>query len=410
MISKQELPDCVTLMLTHNVGYIWYKKALLLSTSRTRQSLNHPLTFTLTLLISAQMANELVFITGGTGHVGFRTLVTALQLGYSVRAAVRSESKKQQILSAQSVKSLNPGPRLTFVIVPDLTVDGAYDEAVQDAAYIIHLASPIPLKGEIKAEDFQSALIDPAISGTLSVLKAAAKAKSVRRVVITSSIAVFVPSKYFFELEAPEGVVFDHTSKTTFDPGPYPSSFHAYNASKVAALRASEAFVKDHKPNFEVTNIFPSYVIGKNELVTDSEDITSGTNSAAMAPILGSKATVPNPGTSVHVDDVAFMHVKALDPKVPAGSYVGNSDGYAGTVWQNATRIVAEHFPLAVSKGIVPNDGLQPTRRLRVDARKTEEIMGFRFLSYEEQVKSVVAHYIELKGVEAMVGRRGAFI
>ena len=158
------------------------------------------------------MATELVFITGGTGHVGFRTLVTALQLGYSVRAAVRSESKKQQILSAQSVKSLNPGPRLTFAIVPDLTVDGAYDEAVQDTAYIIHLASPIVLKGEIKAEDFQSALIDPAINGTLSVLKAAAKAKSVRRVVITSSVVAVVPSKYFFELEAPEGVVFDHTS------------------------------------------------------------------------------------------------------------------------------------------------------------------------------------------------------
>jgi hypothetical protein len=38
---------------------------------------------------------------------------------------------------------------------------------------------------------------------------------------------------------------------------------------------------------------------------------------------------------------------------------------------------------------------------LRVDARKTEEVMGFKFLSYEEQVKSVVAHYIELKGEEA---------
>jgi hypothetical protein len=44
--------------------------------------------FTSFLFISAQMANDLVFITGGTGHIGFRTLVIALQLGYSVRAAV----------------------------------------------------------------------------------------------------------------------------------------------------------------------------------------------------------------------------------------------------------------------------------------------------------------------------------
>jgi hypothetical protein len=70
-------------------------------------------------------------------------------------------------------------------------------------------------------------------------------------------------------------------------------------------------------------------------------------------------------------------------------------------VWQNATRIVAEYFPQAVAKGVFPNDGLQPTVRLRVDARKTEEIMRFKFLSYEDQVKSVVAHYIELKGEKA---------
>ena len=347
------------------------------------------------------MSNGLVFITGGTGHVGFRTLVTALQLGYSVRAAVRSESKKQQILSAQSIKSLNPGNKLTFVTVPDLTVVGAYDEAVQGAAYIIHLASPIPLKGEIKAEDFQSALINPAISGTLSVLRAAAKTKGVKRIVITSSIVACISAEYFFEIDTPEGVVFDDSSKTALDPGPYQSAFHAYNASKVAALHATEAYVRDKKPDFDVTNIFPAFVIGKNELVTDAADIMVGTNSAAMALVLGNKSTVPNPGSSVHVNDVAFMHVKALDPKVPAGSYVGNSDGYAGTVWQNATRIVAENFPQAVAKGVLSNDGLQPTRRLRVDARKTEEIMGFKFLSYEEQVKSVVAHYIELKGEKA---------
>jgi nucleoside-diphosphate-sugar epimerase len=348
------------------------------------------------------MPNWLIFITGGTGHVGFRTLVTALQLGYSVRAAVRSESKKQQILSAESIKSLNPGRKLTFVIVPDLTVDGAYDEAVQGAAYIIHLASPIPLKGEIKAEDFQSALINPAISGTLSILKAAAKTKGVKRVVITSSIVASIASEYFFDIDTPEGVVFDDSSKTTLDPGPYPSSFHAYNASKVAALHATEAFVRDTEPDFDVTNICPAFVIGKNELVTDVADITIGTNSSVMALVLGNKATNPSPGTSVHVDDVAFMHVKALDPQVPAGSYVGNSDGYAGTVWQNATRIVAEHFPKAVARGVFPNDGLVPTRRLRVDARKTEEIMGFKFLSYEEQVKSVVGHYIELNGEKAL--------
>ena len=347
------------------------------------------------------MANDLIFITGATGHIGFKTLVVALQHGYSVRAAVRSELKKEQILSAPSIKSLNPGHKLTFVIIPDLTAKGAYDQATKDAAYVIHLASPIVLKGEIRPEDFQSALIGPAISGTLNILEAAAKESSIKRVVITSSISAIIPVEYFFELEAPEGIVFDHTSRPVSAPNTYPSDFYAYNASKIAALKATHAFVQDNKPRFEVTNILPSFVIGKNELVSELKDITIGTNVAALSPILGNKSVTPIIGASVHLDDISLMHVKALDPKVPAGDYIGNSDDYAGTVWQNATRIVAENFPKAVANGIFPNNGTSPTRRLRLNVRKTEDIMGFKFLSYEEQVKSVVAHYLELRGEKA---------
>ena len=99
---------------------------------------------------------------------------------------------------------------------------------------------------------------------------------------------------------------------------------------------------------------------------------------------------------------VALMHVKALDPKIPAGTYIGNSEGYpaAGTVWQDTIQIVAKNFPKAVAKGVFPNNGVQDTIRGRIDARKSEEVFGFKFLNYEEQVKSVVTHYLELAGEE----------
>lgn len=340
----------------------------------------------------------LVLITGGTGHIGFKTLVTALKAGYRVRAAVRSESKKEEILSAPSIKELNPADKLTFVIVPNLMADGAYDEAIKGVNYILHIASPIVLKGEIKPEDYETTLVEPAVAGTVQILKAAVGSPGVKRVVITSSVVAIVPAKYMFETDVPEGLVFDHKSRLPSPSGPYPSDFHAYNAGKIAALQATEAFVRDQKPTFEVTNIHPGFVIGKNELVKDAKDITVGTNVVAMAPVLGAKSETPIVGSSVHVDDVAYMHVKALDPTVPAGSYIGHSDDYAGTVWQNATAITAEHFPKAVAKGILPNNGVQPTRKLRVNARTTEEVMQMKFLSYEEQVKSVVRHFLELKG------------
>jgi hypothetical protein len=123
----------------------------------------------------------------------------------------------------------------------------------------------------IKPEDFQSELISLAIIGTLSVLKATAKTPTVKRVVITSSIVgFFVPSTYMFDLEMPEVIVFDHESKTTLEPGPYPWDFHAYIASKVSVLNATAAFVRDNKPSFEMTNIHRSFVIVKHELITDA--------------------------------------------------------------------------------------------------------------------------------------------
>ncbi|KAJ5137481.1 putative oxidoreductase [Penicillium atrosanguineum] len=347
------------------------------------------------------MSRGLVLITGGTGHVGFRTLVTALKAGYRVRAAVRSESKREEVLSAPSIKELNPADKLTFVIVPDLMVDGAYNEAVKGANYILHIASPIVLKEEIKPEDYERTLIEPAVAGTTNILEAALRSPDVRRIVITSSVVAMVPAKYMFETNTPDGFVVDHNSRLPPPSGPYPSDFHAYNASKTAALLATEAFVRDRNPHFDVTNIHPSFVIGKNELVRDAKDITVGTNAVAIGPVLGNKSDTPITGSSVHVDDIAFMHVKALDPSVPAGSYIGNSDDYAGNVWQNATSIAAEHFPNAVARGILPNNGTQPTRKTRVNARKTEEIMGFKFLSFEEQVTSVVKHFLELKGENA---------
>lgn len=183
--------------------------------------------------------------------------------------------------------------------------------------------------------------------------------------------------------------------------GPYASDFHAYNASKVTALLATDAYVRDQKPTFDVTNIHPSFVIGKNELVEDAKEVAIGSNAVAIGPVLGAKSDTPIAGCSVHIDDVAFMHVKALDPRIPPGSYIGNSDDYAGTVWQNATGIAAEHFPKAVAKGIIPKNGVQPTRKVRLNARRAEEVMNYKFLSFEEQVSSVVKHFIELKREKA---------
>ncbi len=344
------------------------------------------------------MAGELVLITGGTGLIGIKIIQKALQAGYSVRAAVRSQAKADAVLATPSIKAINPGSKLSFVVVPDILADNAYDEAVKGVKYIIHSASPV-IKGEgFTPDQYETHLIAPALKGTTSILDAAYKTAGIKRIVITSSEVAIVPWEEFIAKEV--DTVFDDKYEIPIPEGPYSHVFEAYSASKVRALVATKKFVEEKKPEWDVINVMPSFVIGDNEMVTDPKLISDGTVSAAFAQVLGGDSgwgAVPS--TSVHVSDVAQIHVDALNPKIPGNqSFLAVSEGERGTRWEEAIDIVNRNFPEAVKKGTFPNNGTAATKRTKMDASRTEEVFGFKFKSYEEQVKSVAKQYLTLLG------------
>ncbi|KAJ6094003.1 putative oxidoreductase [Penicillium canescens] len=182
------------------------------------------------------MSNGPILITGGTGNVGYRTLVTALKAGYYVRAVIRSEYQKNEILATLSIKALNLTDELTFIIVLDLMVNSVYDEVVKGVNYIIYIASPIILKGEIKPKDYKTTLIEPAVTGIVNILKVAINSPTIKRVMITSSLVAITPGEYLFEKDAPNGIVIDHESRLPSPSSLYLTDFYAYNASKIAAF------------------------------------------------------------------------------------------------------------------------------------------------------------------------------
>jgi nucleoside-diphosphate-sugar epimerase len=126
-------------------------------------------------------------LTGGTGHIGFATLIEALRKGYKVRAAIRRESSIAEIKATKSVQPYLDN--LSFIIVPDITADGAFDEALKDVEKVIHIASPLARP----SEDYEADIIQPAIRGTLSILTSALKYPGIKRVVITSSQGAVMP-------------------------------------------------------------------------------------------------------------------------------------------------------------------------------------------------------------------------
>ena len=345
------------------------------------------------------MENTTVLITGANGHIGFRVLVFALQAGYKVKAAVRNQEKADRILAAPSVKAINPGKNLTFTFVPDLLQPGAYNEAVKDVDFAIHIASPIT--SGISEDKYETDLIQPAVTGTLGILKAAQSSPSIKRIVITSSVVAIIPWHDFFEAET--GKTFNEHSRIPDPTGPYTNEFEAYAASKAIAFNATTKFMESNKLGFDVVHVHPSFVIGKDELVTSTDDILRGTNGAAFAQILGNKQAYPLPSGTVHIDDVALAHVNALDTSVVPGGFslITQSEGIKGTNWGDAIEIVKRRFPKAVESGVLANDGVTPTKHVGIDAEETGRLLGVEFRGYEEQVVSVVGHYLELKGVEA---------
>jgi len=116
-----------------------------------------------------------------------------------------------------------------------------------------------------------------------------------------------------------------------------------------------------------------------------------------MNLLTGAKVDQPGLGATVHVDDCALSHVNALDHKVE-----GNQDFNAVTkehvVYNDAIGIAKKAFPEAFREGKLRDDGELPQKWLSFDTEKTENVLGVKGRGFEEQVKGIVGHYLELLG------------
>ena len=107
-------------------------------------------------------------------------------------------------------------------------------QAVDGSTYVVHVASPVIFN----PTDAENELIKPAVQGTLGVLKACQLAKTVKRLVITSSIAALaVPSKEDY----PPNGIWDESIWTDVSAS-NAGGVSAYRKSKTLAERAAWDF------------------------------------------------------------------------------------------------------------------------------------------------------------------------
>ncbi|CAN9439525.1 unnamed protein product [Alternaria alternata] len=337
------------------------------------------------------MSGENILITGVSGHVGYRVLVEALSREYRVRAVVRKKEQQERIRNTGSVKPF--ADNLQFVVVEDLLKDGAFDSVLDGIHAVVHVASPLALT----TDDYRRDVINPAIKATVGILRSAAKVPSIRRVVVTSSMATLLTMEYVMSEDCKR--VF--TASDTYPPpdvtSPFATPIEAYAAAKSHALAASEQFIVNESPGFDLISVLPSMVIGKNELDTSKEQIEASTNGVVIGPLIGHSPETPLLGASVHLHDVARAHIDALNPSITGNRrLLCSSGGFEGTRWDDAKEIVRQRYSDQVSTGLFTLTGTSPSRSLRLDASDTERLLGWTFTGFEEQVLSVVDHYVEL--------------
>ncbi|KAL3508554.1 hypothetical protein ACH5RR_027955 [Cinchona calisaya] len=125
-------------------------------------------------------------VTGASGYIGSWLVKSLLERGYRVHATVRNPEK-----SVNLFKLWNGEERLR-IFKADLQEEGSFDEAVVGCKGLFHVAASmelvVPVEENVDSY-VRTNVIEPAIKGTLNVLKACLKINSVRRVVFTSSIS-----------------------------------------------------------------------------------------------------------------------------------------------------------------------------------------------------------------------------
>jgi len=244
---------------------------------------------------------KVILVTGASGFVASHVCKTLLELGAKVRGTVRSLQNEDRI---GFLRNLVENPKHNIELVEaDLLKEESWKNAVKGVKYVIHVASPFPLGIPSQPDD----LIKPAVDGTLNVLKACSEEKSIKRVVVTSSIVAIHEPYLPFPKEVEETKVL--TEEQWIDGNN--ENIEPYSRSKALAEKAAWDFVKDipdGKNKFELAVINPGLILGPllNKANSTSVEVVRLLLDRGVPAL--AKVSFP----ICDVRDVALAHIKAL--------------------------------------------------------------------------------------------------
>lgn len=243
-----------------------------------------------------------VCVTGGSGFLASWLIKLLLERGYTVRATIRDSGNLEKTAHLRNL--LNAKEKLELVTA-DLLDNGSFDAVVDGCDVVFHTASPVVIMTENPEVD----LINPAVKGTLNVLNACAKANSVKRIVLTSSMAAVSQTPAI-----QQGTVIDESVWS--DPEYCRKTNRWYQLSKVLAEMEAWTFAKERGLDLVVIN--PGVIVGRP--LQTSMDIGSEN---ILNFLTGGPAYFRYSSLGwVDVKDVAEAHILAYEVPTASGRYI----------------------------------------------------------------------------------------
>ncbi|XP_016488259.2 cinnamoyl-CoA reductase CAD2-like [Nicotiana tabacum] len=318
------------------------------------------------------MVTKTVCVTGASGYIASWLVKFLLQRGYTVKATVRDPNDPKK---TDHLTSLDGAKERLHLFKANLLEEGAFDAVVDGCEGVFHTASPF----YHAVKDPQAELIDPALKGTLNVLGSVAKTPSIRRVVLTSSVAAVA---FNGKPRAPE-VVVDETWWS--DPDFCRESQLWYVLSKTLAEDAAWKFVKEKA--IDMVTINPAMVIGS--LLQP----TLNTSCAAVLQLINGAETYPNATLGwVNVKDVALAHILAFENPSANGRYLMVE---AVAHYSELVKILREHYPtMKLPEKCVDDKPFPPKYQVNIERAKQ---LGVEFTPLAENIKETVESLKEKK-------------
>ncbi|EPE26242.1 NAD(P)-binding Rossmann-fold containing protein [Glarea lozoyensis ATCC 20868] len=303
-----------------------------------------------------------VLLTGSSGFIGFATLTRLLTSNYNVKAILRTSSQipkiQRGLARSLPLSNLNSNREMNeelaknveFIIIPDLSAEGAFDGVLEDVEYIAHVASPM---GMDVSDDYERDTIQPAVKMSTNILSAASKIPSIKRIVLISSIGALLDVDKFAT-----GTL-KNEPFTASDPiplypphRPYAHPLLAYGASKSLALSAAESYINHHAPTYSLISLLPSLVLGPNYLAESRNDVLATTVRTLIRYVTGEKATMRTLPQTVDVGELAGVVGRCFGggDKVKEGRYLVAA---GEREWSVAKGVVRAKFGGELERGVV---------------------------------------------------------